>query len=313
MSAPRKPRGRLLNGILLLDKPLGCSSNEALQRAKRLFRAEKAGHTGNLDPLATGMLPICFGQATKVSAFLLDADKIYEVRLRLGARTRTGDLEGDVVETGPADPATLDQLRSVLPSFQGEIEQIPPMYSALKRDGQPLYKLARQGIEVDRPARRVTIHELRWLSQPLGSQSTDVDLRVHCSKGTYVRTLVEDIARAAGSCAHVVELRRWAVGPYADDSPLWTFADLEALAETGSASLDACILKTDSALQRWPAVHLSRESAFAIVRGNSVVVAELPEAEWVRLYGPSDDFLGMGEVGHGGKIEPRRMMGATSR
>jgi len=206
----RRQRGRNVQGILLFDKPLGVSSNKALQQVKNLYFASKAGHTGSLDPLATGLLPICFGGATKVSAFLLDADKRYQVRVKLGETTSTADSEGEVLQTRPTESVTAEQLNQTLQQFVGEIEQIPPMYSALKHQGERLYKLARDGVEVERKPRQVTIHEIRLLTCDL----PEFELDVHCSKGTYIRTLAEDIGELLGCGGHVIGLRRTQVGPF---------------------------------------------------------------------------------------------------
>ncbi len=297
-------KGRPVNGILLLDKPAGLSSNAALQQVKRLYRARKAGHTGNLDPLATGMLPICFGQATKVSAFLLDAAKYYRVTMKLGEQTTTGDAEGEVSATGPADAAVVDRVVGVLDKFHGEIEQIPPMYSALKHKGERLYKLAREGREVERPARRVTIHSLQLIERGADYLSLDV----HCSKGTYVRTLVEDLAAAAESCAHVSALRRLGVGPYMD-APMWTLDALETIAvDEGESGLDRLCLSLDSALSEWPEVEVTGDSAYYLRRGNPVLVPRSPAQGWVRLYESAGRFMGMGEILDDGRVAPRRLM-----
>ncbi len=301
-------KGRPVNGILLLDKPAGLSSNAVLQQVKRLYRARKAGHTGNLDPLATGMLPICFGQATKVSAFLLDAAKYYRVTMKLGEQTATGDAEGEVTVTGPADAAVVEQVVAMLEPFQGEIEQIPPMYSALKHKGERLYKLAREGREVERPPRRVTIHSLVLIDR----DSDRVTLDVRCSKGTYVRTLIEDIAVAAGSCAHVAALRRLGVGPYMEDASMWTLDELEAIAEAeGEAGLDRLCLPLDSALREWPEVEVTGDSAYYLRKGNPVLIPRSPAQGWVRLYENAGRFMGMGEVLDDGRVAPRRLMSAA--
>lgn len=299
----RRKKGRPVSGILLFDKPVGLSSNAALQKVKRLYDAAKAGHTGNLDPLASGMLPICLGQATKISAFLLDADKIYTVRIHFGVRTSTGDAEGEGIETGPTDEQTLSRLAEVLPHFEGEISQIPPMYSAVKHQGKRLYELARKGVEVDRAPRQVTIHQLDLVEQ----SGVEADLTVRCSKGTYVRTLAEDIAKAMGTCGHVVALRRLAVGPYCDEA-LHTLSELENLAQEGIEALDGLLLPLDSALQQWPAVSLTMEGAFSLSRGNPVLVPKAPDQGWVRVYGPQSEFLGMGEMLIDGRVAPRRLM-----
>ena len=229
----KRNKGRNVSGVLLLDKPQGCSSNHILQKVKRLFGAAKAGHTGSLDPLATGMLPICFGEATKISAFLLDSDKRYHLTCQLGVTTTTGDAEGEVTETLDACSITEQDIKAVLPEFIGEIEQIPPMYSALKHNGERLYKLARQGIEVERKARKITIYDIEYISLVKDEQQrVFLELEVSCSKGTYVRTLVEDIAKKLHSGAHITALRRLSVGPYSGE--MKTVEQLMALAEQGN-------------------------------------------------------------------------------
>lgn len=280
----------MTNGILLLDKPLGMSSNAAVQRVRRAFGREKAGHTGSLDPLATGVLPICLGEATKVAGYLLEGDKEYEFTARFGARTATGDAEGEVIErcTVPAD------LRSALviaiPRYLGTIAQVPPMYSALKRDGQPLYRLARQGIEVEREARAVTIHELELLSV----DGTDARCRVRCSKGTYIRTLAEDLAQSMGSCAHLIALRRTAVAPF----PRGGMVSLEQVeAAPGAVPL----LPADAALPQLPSLQLDKTLAGRLRQGQAVRPeggAGVP-AGLVRVYDPISRFLGIGAVEEG--------------
>jgi tRNA pseudouridine55 synthase len=296
---------RNVNGILLLDKPTGLTSNAALQVVKRLYRARKAGHTGSLDPLATGLLPVCFGEATKISGFLLDADKRYLVRCQLGIRTTTGDAEGEVLEQRTVSGVDAARLGRVLEGFLGRIEQIPPMYSALKHKGERLYKLARQGLEVEREARTVTIHALELLQL----EGTCAELRVHCSKGTYVRTLVEDIGSALGCGAHVSGLRRTGVGPF-DDSNLADMAQLEALATEGYAALDRLLLPIEDGLAQWPGVCLSGDAAFYLRQGQPVLVPQAPTEGWVRLYEGERQFMGMGEVLDDGRVAPRRLMSA---
>lgn len=297
-----RARGRPISGILLLDKPLGLSSNHALQRVKRLYDARKAGHTGSLDPLADGMLPICLGDATKISAYLLDADKYYRFRVRLGEVTATGDAEGAVIQQRPTANVTREQIERVLSDFVGEIEQLPPMYSALKHQGKRLYELAREGIEVEREPRPVRIHSLTLGEVDL----PDFELRVHCSKGTYVRTLAVDIGEALGCGAHVVALRRTAVGPYTD-LPMHTMDELEALAEQGQEALDAVLLPIDTALATWPEVRVSADSAFYLKQGQAVLVPKAPTEGWVRIY-HGDQLLAVGEVQDDGRIAPRRLM-----
>lgn len=298
----RRSKGRNVNGVLLLDKPVGMSSNMALQIAKRLFNANKAGHTGSLDPLASGLLPVCFGEATKASGFLLDADKRYRVRCKLGEKTSTGDAEGEVIERRPVEAIDIARLEQVFARFRGEVEQIPPMHSAVKHQGQRLYKLARQGVEVEREPRTIIIHALTLL----GVDLPYFDIDVHCSKGTYVRTLAEDIGEALGCGAHVTELRRLGVGPY-DGAGM---VDLDTLkAESADlAALDARLLPIESALAQWPDVRLSPDAAFYLRQGQPVVVPRAPTSGWVRLYAPDERFLGMGQVLDDGRVAPKRLM-----
>ena len=299
----RRVRGRDVSGILLLDKPSGITSNDALQQVKRLYFAKKAGHTGSLDPLASGVLPICMGEATKVSAFLLDADKRYQVRCQLGVRTATADAEGEVLETRPVGVYDREQLETVLEEFRGSIEQIPPMYSALKHQGQRLYKLARQGVEVEREPRPVEIYELT-----VAGQGEDwLDINVHCSKGTYVRTLAEDIGDRLGCGAHVSALRRTAVGPYGD-TMLVGLETLRELKEKDMSSMDTLLLPIESALTQWPDVDLSTDAAFYLQQGQPVLVPHAPTSGWVRLYEGNRSFLGMGEILDDGRVAPRRLM-----
>jgi tRNA pseudouridine55 synthase len=292
----------MTNGILLLDKPLGMSSNSAVQRVRRAFGRVKAGHTGNLDPLATGLLPVCLGEATKVAGYLLDGDKEYEFTMGVGSRTATGDLEGEVVERCDV-PADLSQrIAAALPNFMGEIQQVPPMYSALKQGGQPLYRLARQGLEVAREARTITIH---WL-ELLQVRDAEAALRVRCSKGTYVRVLAEDLARSLGSCAHLTALRRTGVAPF----PATSMVQLAALeADPGSARL----LPADAALPQLPEVRLDESHAQRLRQGQVVPVEAMPASGHglVRLYGADRQFLGVGrtETGRDGApvVKPVRL------
>ena len=299
----RHSNQRRVNGILLLDKPIGITSNAALQKVKKLYRARKAGHTGSLDPLASGLLPICLGEATKVSGYLLDADKNYWVVCKLGERTSTGDAEGELLEQRPVQ-VTEKQFRKVMEGFLGDIEQIPPMYSAVKHQGQRLYKLARQGVEVERQPRSITIHSIELLD----FASPRVEINVRCSKGTYVRTLVEDIGELLGCGAHVADLRRLGVGPY-DDTGMVTLDCLEQLlAEGGEAALDALLLPLESGLTQWPDVRLSGDAAFYLRQGQPVLVPHAPTAGWVRLYLGDKRFLGIGEILDDGRVAPRRLL-----
>jgi len=302
----RKNKGRDVSGVLLLDKPQGCSSNHILQKVKRLFGAAKAGHTGSLDPLATGMLPVCFGEATKISAFLLEADKRYHLKCQLGVSTTTGDAEGDVLDTQDVSGIKEAAIKAVLPEFIGEIEQVPPMYSALKHNGERLYKLARQGIEVERKSRRVTIYDIEFLSfEQDDQQRAFLELEVSCSKGTYVRTLVEDIAKKLYCGAHITALRRLSVGPYAGD--MLSIDQLTALAEQGEAVLDECLQPVDSGVADWPDVHLGTDAAFYVRQGQPVMAPHAPTEGWVRIYDQSQ-FLGLGEIQDDGMVAPRRMI-----
>jgi len=300
----RRRQGRDVSGVLLLDKPQGMTSNAALQRVLRLFRAAKGGHTGALDPLATGMLPICLGEATKLSSHLLAADKHYRVTARLGTATDTGDADGEVVAERPVPPFDAAALEAVLGGFRGEIQQVPPMYSALKRNGRPLYELAREGRVVERAPRAVTISRLEATAiEPRG-----FTLEVSCSKGTYIRTLVEDIAEALGSCGHVIRLRRHHVDPYGDQ-PMRTLDEIEALAARGLEALDALLIPVDQALPHWSAVSLNAADAARIAHGEAL--AWSGKSRHCRIYGPDDRFLGLGEICDG-MLYPRRLMATAA-
>lgn len=306
--ARRKPRGRNVNGIVLLDKPVGITSNSALQKVKRLFDANKAGHTGSLDPLASGLLPLCLGEATKLSSFLLDADKIYEGVCQLGVKTSTADAEGEVIATRPVPALDEQQIIEVLQQFTGDIEQIPPMHSAIKRQGQPLYKLAHQGIEVEREPRRVTIYRLT-----LTRLETDTfAFEVHCSKGTYIRTLVEDIGEVLGCGAHLAALRRTMVGPFMLAEGGITLDELERLRDDeGVTALDRQLLPMDKALENWPAVRLTENSTFYVRQGQPVQVAKAPTSGWVRLFAANDHFIGVGQILEDGRVAPKRLFNVS--
>ncbi len=300
----RQPKGRKVNGILLLDKPLGISSNAALQEVKHLFKAAKAGHTGNLDPLATGMLPLCFGEATKMSAYLLDSDKVYVGTCKLGVRTSSADAEGEVIDTREVPELSEAQVEAVLEKFRGDIEQIPPMHSALKQNGQPLYKLARQGIEVERKPRPVTIYELKLLE----INGDELKLYVHCSKGTYIRTLVEDIGEVIGCGAHLSQLRRTKVGPF-QEAGMITIEELQQQAEAeGVESLDRHLLPLDHALGDYPEIKLTENSLFYVKQGQAVQVPNAPTSGWVRLCDADGSFIGVGAVLDDGRIGPKRLI-----
>ena len=303
----RRRRGRPISGILVLDKPLGMSSNRALQRAKGIYRAAKAGHTGSLDPLATGVLPLCFGEATKVSQYLLEADKVYESTFILGVSTDTGDAEG--TETARADAGALDAVavEAALAPFRGEIEQVPSMYSAIKQGGRPLYELARQGVEVERKARRVTVHAFELTAFRPGEQA-EVDVRVHCSKGTYVRTLAEDLGTALGCGAHVSRLRRLQSGPFRIEEAV-TLDALQALRDAGDeAALDQLLRSAERALADMPLVTLSESAGFYLRQGQPVLVPNAPCDGMVRVAASSGELLGIGEILDDGRVAPRRLM-----
>ena len=303
----RQRKGRTISGILVLDKPLGESSNRSLQIAKRLYGAAKAGHTGALDPLATGVLPLCFGEATKFSQYLLDADKGYDSTFTLGITTDTADAEGKTLEVVDASGVTEADIGAALAAFRGELDQVPPMYSAIKQNGQPLYKLARQGLEVERKARRVVIKTLELRAFRPGEQA-EIDVSIECTKGTYVRTLAEDIGKALGCGAHVSALRRTRSGPF-------TLADsvapttLEALKDNEQvAEMDQLLLPADAALGTLPLVTLSESAGFYLQQGQPVLVPNAPCSGMVRVALPDGEFLGVAEILDDGRVAPRRLV-----
>ena len=300
---------RTVNGVFLLDKPNGMTSNEALQRVKRLFGAKKAGHTGSLDPIAVGMLPICFGEATKFSQFLLDANKTYQVKAKLGVRTASGDSEGEIIAERNVPKITRREIEKTLAMFRGTIEQVPSMYSALKYQGQPLYKLARQGIEVERKARPVTIYELTLLEY----NEDCVTLYVYCSKGTYVRTLIDDFGEALGCGAHVNALRRMTVSHYPTDQMI-TLLQLEhERDEKNIAALDRYLLPIESMVFNFPSIKLEQTTHFYLCQGQAVMVPHSPTEGLVRLHDCYDRFVGIGEVLGDGKIAPRRLVKVNAK
>ncbi len=298
-----KRKRRSVSGIIIFDKPYGFSSNGALQKVRWLLNSDKGGHTGSLDPLATGVLPLCFGEATKFSRYLLDADKVYEAVMQLGVTTNTGDAEGEALETKEVNVTAAD-IEAVLPQFRGEIQQVPPMYSALKKDGQPLYKLARAGITVDRPARTVTITKLELLSHD-GDQAR---ILVACTKGTYIRTLVEDIGAVLGCGAHVAQLRRTEAGPF-DLTHAVTLEELEQAHEEGGAeALDAFMIPMDSGLLHWPSVEMTENGSFFWLNGQPVRAQNSPLEGMVRVYNHNDEFIGVGEMDDDGMVAPKRLI-----
>ncbi|MFV8382892.1 tRNA pseudouridine(55) synthase TruB [Vibrio parahaemolyticus] len=306
----RRRKGRPINGVILLDKPTGISSNDALQKVKRIYFAEKAGHTGALDPLATGMLPICLGEATKFSQFLLDSDKRYRVIAKLGERTNTSDSDGEVVETRPVD-VTLDKLEACIEKFRGESDQVPSMFSALKYQGKPLYEYARKGIEVPRESRKITVYEIvlhRF-------EGDEVEMEVHCSKGTYIRTIVDDLGEMLGCGAHVTMLRRTAVAKYPYEKMV-TLEQLNELLEQAHREeiaprelLDPLLMPMDTAVEDLPEVNLIPEFADMVQHGQPVQVLGAPEQGSLRLtMGEEHLFIGVGEMNDDGKIAPKRLV-----
>ena len=303
MSKPRK-RGRDIHGVFLLDKPQGMSSNDIMQKVKRIFQANKAGHTGALDPLATGMLPICLGEATKFSQFLLDADKRYLVTAKLGERTDTSDAEGQIVETRDVNVKT-SEILTALEQFRGDILQVPTMFSALKHNGKPLYKYARQGITVEREARPITIFELNFIEY----NAPYLTLEVHCSKGTYIRTLVDDLGEVLGCGAHVTMLRRTAVADYPTEKMLDWHA-LQSLAEQQDlALLDALLLPMDTAVAKLPALILNESQTQGIGFGQRIKFDNPNRLQGqVRLFSHENRFLGVAVIDENNVIRPQRLV-----
>ena len=298
----RNPKGRDINGVLLLDKASGQSSNSVLQDVKRLFDANKAGHTGSLDPLASGLLPICLGQATKVAQFLLNGDKRYFVRGKLGQISDTGDSDGQVVDFGSTKGVNEQAIKDVLLDFAGSINQVPPMYSALKRNGTPLYKLARKGIEVEREARPVTIHEIKFK----GFEEEILSLEVSCSKGTYIRTLIEDIGESLGCGGHVIELRR--IGFTHFDIPqARTFEELVELKNKGLSELDSTLLCADEMLPNLKGLYLDAEQTLDIKHGRKVQFPGLDVGQKIKLYDEKKQFIGIGENNDLSEVWPKRV------
>ncbi len=291
----------VVNGLLLLNKPAGMTSNQALQKVKRLLKAKKAGHTGSLDPAATGMLPLCFGEATKVCAYLLEADKTYRVTARLGEATDTADADGEIIETAPVPELDRDAWAAILKGFEGASEQIPPMYSALKKDGKRLYELARKGETVERDARPIRIDEIDLLE----ASGSRLVFRVHCSKGTYVRTLVEDIAKVAGTVAHTAKLHRETVGDFRAEDMVDLAGAVEA-AESDPESLRERLLPADVALAGWPACRVVTEDVERF-SGGQQVACDSDGAGLIKVYGPDERFLGVGELTGGNNVAPKRI------
>ena len=298
----RNQKVRDINGVVLLDKASGSSSNHVLQQVKCLFCANKAGHTGSLDPLASGLLPICFGQATKVAQFLLDSDKRYFVRAKFGQVSSTGDSEGKIVNFGSTKGIDESSIRAILLKFTGDINQVPPMYSALKRNGTPLYKLARKGIEIERSPRPVTIYEINFLDL----DDAVVSLEVFCSKGTYIRTLVEDIGKSLECGGHVVELRRTEFAHF-DLSASKTYEQLSKLKEQNLESLDSVILGADEMIPNLESVYLDSEQTSDIRLGKKIEYLGFSSSQKLKLYDHNEQFIGIGESNLMAEILPKRL------
>ena len=293
---------RDIDGVVLLDKNSGCSSNHVLQQVKNLFGAKKAGHTGSLDPLASGLLPICLGQATKVAQFLLDSEKRYFVRAKLGQISSTGDSEGNVTNFGSTQELDKDSIKNILSQFVGDINQVPPMYSALKRNGTPLYKLARKGIEIERPSRPVTVHNINFLDL----DDSVLILDVICSKGTYIRTLVEDIGKSLGCGGYVVELRRTGFA-HLDLDESKTYKQLLKLKEQNLESLDSVIISADEILPNLQSVYLNLEQARDIRLGKKIECSGLSASQKLKLFDDNKKFIGIGESNLMSEILPKRL------
>ena len=298
---------RTVNGVLLLDKPLGFSSNQALQKVKWLYQAAKAGHTGTLDPLATGLLPICFGEATKFSHYLLDANKSYHATIQLGSTTSTGDAEGEILSRTAVNVSAI-QLQQAITQFIGYISQVPPMYSALKFEGKALYEYAREGVDIERAARNVSIFDIQLISFEVDV----VKINVTCSKGTYIRTLAEDIGAVLGCGAHLCGLRRTASADY----QLINAVTIEQLEAMNIADKDAQLLAVDSSLQNMPAIHVDADLAFYLLQGQSIwlsgaLTKHINATEDFRLYSKSGQFLGLGKQLEDGKIAPKRLVNSV--
>ena len=303
MSRRRRNRGRSINGIVILDKATELSSNAALQQVKKLYEANKAGHTGSLDPLATGVLPLCLGEATKVSQFLLDSDKRYRTKIKLGERTDSGDKTGIVIQSIADFSVSEAGIEKELDAFRGEIEQLPPMHSALKVDGVPLYKMARKGIEIRREKRKVTIYEINLLN----IAEDVIELDITCSKGTYIRTIADDLGQALGCGANIIELRRTEAGVFREED----CKDLEALSDLkvqgGLEFIDEQLIPMDQAIVELPEVNLPSVTASHLKNGQAVIVRHLPEEGLVRLY-EEEQFIGIGCIDDDGKVAPRRLI-----
>jgi len=307
----RRKFGRSVHGVLVVDKPAGVSSNDVVQRAKRLFFANKTGHTGALDPLATGVLPLCFGEATKFSQYLLDADKTYLSTFRFGQQTDSADADGKIIEQIDASALSQKAVEAAIAPYRGNIEQIPPMYSALKRNGQPLYKLARQGIEVEREARPVCIFSFELLAFRPGTIA-EADVRVECSKGTYIRSLAEDMGRDLGVGGHVASLRRVQAGPFREEQAMTLDALELERGENRAEELDHYLLAVDAPVAEMPALELDENSAYYFTRGQAVISNQVyrlgGEGDKVRVFKKTGEFLGVGEITDDSRVSPKRLI-----
>jgi tRNA pseudouridine55 synthase len=308
---PKRSSGRSVNGVLVLHKTAGMTSNYALQKAKHLFSANKAGHTGSLDPFATGVLPLCFGEATKFSQFLLNADKGYKSTFRLGVVTSTADREGEVIATVNAAHLTREQIETALDQFRGALQQVPPMVSALKVNGQPLYKLARKGQVIERQPRPVTVHRLDVLAVRLG-EVAEVDVDIHCSKGTYIRSIASDLGEVLGVGGHVAELHRSQAGTFREDQSFSLEQLLDARGDGGAEVLDQFLLPVDASLEQVPQLQLSETSCHYFTQGQAVMDVRVyrlgNQGDTVRVCREDGVFLGLGEITDDGRVRPRRLV-----
>ena len=303
MAKQRRRKGRSISGIIVLDKAVGLSSNMALQEVKWLFEANKAGHTGSLDPLATGVLPLCLGEATKVSQFLLNSDKRYRARIKLGIRTDSADSEGQVIAECDEVNVSREQVEQALQSFKGETQQIPPMHSALKVAGVPLYKLAREGKTIPREARSICVYELELTD----FQGDEIELEITCSKGTYIRTIADDLGQDLGCGAHIIALRRLQAGAFTEADCVSTDVLREVKEKHGMDRLDQNLIPMDRAIEDLPEVNLPSIAASQFKNGQSVLVRHLPEEGLVRLY-EEEQFIGIGCIDDDGKVAPKRLI-----
>ncbi len=303
MSTQRRCRVRNISGIVVLDKANGLSSNAALQEVKRLYEANKAGHAGSLDPLATGVLPVCLGEATKVSQFLLDSDKCYRARIKLGIRTDTGDSEGSIIERNAGISVSRKAIERALTKFKGEIEQVPPMHSAIKMNGVPLYKLARKGIVVEREPRLVTLYQVCLVE----FVNSELELEISCSKGTYIRTIADDLGQELGCGAHVIELRRTQAGVFTEKDSISSEELALEKENRGLDKIDQFLIPMDRAIQDLPEVNLPSITASHVKNGQAVLVRHLPKNGLVRMY-EDEQFIGIGSIDDDGKVAPKRLI-----